>query len=81
MQVNPTTQAEDRARAFLKHPTEAGEAELIAALNDSLKLAGYDPHDDGFIEWGCVEHGVIHWCVAMGQQWIQFVPGGFIETL
>ena len=82
MRTTATPAAIKHAHAFLMEPDSAVEDKLIEALNSSLMRAGFAPFDDGFIEWGCVEHGVIHWLVAAGQQWIEFDPRtGLIETV
>ena len=78
--VNPTAVTVAHARAFLMEPDSAVEEKLIAALNDSIVLAGYAPFEESHIEWDCAEHGVIHWFVGQ-DRCIEFDPDGFIEML
>jgi len=62
------------ASAFLMEPDGSVEEEILKRLNFVLIANGFDALPDGFVEWGCVEHGVVHVLAFYGQQWIEIDP-------
>jgi hypothetical protein len=81
MKTQPSKLLASAAQQFLAEQTEEHERLILRELNTQLMAEGMDPLPDGFVEWGCVEHGVIHICAFEGQQWIQIDPEtGVAET-
>jgi hypothetical protein len=66
---------------FLNCPSEESERDVIVALNQVLRLPDYENLPDAFIEWGCLEHDLIHVCAYYGQQWIQITRSGVVSCL
>lgn len=48
------------AQVFLEDPSKPHEDAVLDELNKALAAEHYAPLIGAFIEWGCVEHGVIH---------------------
>lgn len=69
-----STQTVKVAAAFLKNPTVERDSELLALFRADLRAAKFAIPRDAFIEWGCVEHDVIHIFAHDGQQIIELNP-------
>ena len=82
MQVNPSADTEALARTFLHDPSTTLEKKLVASISADVIHAGYAPLDCAFIEWGCLEHELIHiFHGPEAQAIIEYAPGGFIEDV
>jgi hypothetical protein len=79
MQVNPSRDTEQHARAFLMEPDSVVESRLISSICADLVQAGHKPLPcDAFVEWGWVEHDLIHIFHSQATKCVEFQPGGFI---
>lgn len=68
--------------AFLMEPATEVETVLMRELDAALGRAGFDALPEGaFIEWGCVEHDLIHIYVDTYYQWIEVDRAGKVQTL
>lgn len=60
---------------FLEQPDDQLELNILRVLNLCLVANGWAQTGAGaFIEWGCVEHAVIHVAFDEGQAWIEIDP-------
>ena len=49
------------AKHFLQHPDQSHEAAVLRNVNVALRSAGKPLLSPStFVEWGCLEHGVVH---------------------
>ena len=77
IECTASVKTDELAKSFLRSPSSNKEDELIAAFNVDLQAAGFQPFVDAFIEWGCVEHDLIHIFYADALCIAEYRPGSF----
>jgi transcription-repair coupling factor (superfamily II helicase) len=74
MKITASAKLVALATQFLAAPAAALEPAILETLNADLREADYEALDDAFIEWACIEHGIIDVFAFAGQQVIRIDP-------
>lgn len=74
LQISASAGLVNAANAFLASPTDALGALVLSKLAEDISAAGFELPEDAFIEWGCIEHGVVDVFVYEAQSVIRIEP-------